>query len=40
MDDAFKWVEKNGITTESQYPYNARTQKCKNNTGGFKIKGH
>ncbi|XBH80794.1 hypothetical protein VPH35_106467 [Triticum aestivum] len=35
MDDAFKFIIKNGgLTTESNYPYTATYDKCKNGTNG------
>jgi len=40
MDNGFKFVEKNGITTEDKYAYTARDQKCKVKGGDFKITGH
>jgi hypothetical protein len=39
MDNAFKYVEKNGITTESKYPYQPVTGTCKTQGGAFKITG-
>lgn len=39
MEDAFKYVSKNGITTEDKYPYKARDQTCKTKIGEYKIKG-
>jgi hypothetical protein len=38
MDNAFKYVEKYGITTEDKYPYKAVSGKCKTQGGEFKIK--
>lgn len=40
MDDAFKYVIANGITTESAYPYTGVQGKCKVNGGAFKIKSY
>ena len=37
MDNAFKFVIDNGILLESEYPYKAFRQVCKNSTGPFKI---
>lgn len=37
MDNAFKYVIANGISTEDQYPYRGRTQSCKAKSGSFKI---
>lgn len=39
MDNAFKFVIKNGITTEASYPYVAKGQTCKQTTGDYKITG-
>jgi Papain family cysteine protease/Cathepsin propeptide inhibitor domain (I29) len=39
MQDAFKYVIANGITTEADYPYVARDQTCKTKVGVFKITG-
>ena len=33
------YVKANGITTESAYPYTAKTQTCKTTGGSFKISG-
>jgi KDEL-tailed cysteine endopeptidase len=40
MQDAFKYVVVNGITTEANYPYIAQDQKCKSKAGVFKIKAY
>jgi hypothetical protein len=40
MDDAFKYVIANGITTESAYPYTGVQGKCKVNGGAFKISSY
>ena len=40
MDNAFKFVKDNGIVHESEYPYVARKQTCKQSTGDFKISGY
>lgn len=40
MQDAFKYVVVNGITTEANYPYVAQDQKCKSKSGVFKIKSY
>lgn len=40
MQDAFKYVMKNGITTEANYPYVARDQACKSKSGVFQIKSY
>lgn len=40
MDDAFKYVEANGITTESAYPYTAVDGTCSVSGGAFKIRGY
>jgi len=37
MDNAFKFVIDNGITTESAYPYKAVGAECKIQGGSFKI---
>jgi hypothetical protein len=38
MDNAFKYVIANGITTESAYPYTATDGKCKSKiTSAFQI---
>lgn len=37
MDNAFKYVEKYGITTEDKYPYHAVSGRCKSKGGDFKI---
>jgi len=37
MDNAFKYVEKYGITTEDKYPYKPVSGKCKVTGGDFKI---
>jgi C1A family cysteine protease len=39
MDNAFKFVIKNGITTEEKYPYVAKQNTCKIQGGDFKITG-
>ena len=28
MEQAFSWIKSNGITSESEYPYKARTGSC------------
>lgn len=38
MDNAFKWVMKNGITSEDKYPYRPVSGSCKVKSGDFKIK--
>lgn len=40
MDQAFAYVAKNGITDSGAYPYTARDQACKTNTGAYHIKGY
>ena len=40
MDDAFQFVIKNGITTESAYPYTAVDGTCKTSTGAYKISSY
>jgi hypothetical protein len=40
MDYAFEWVISNGITTEDKYPYEAVDQKCKMDSGEFKISSY
>lgn len=37
MDNAFKYVIANGITTEQAYPYTGVQGTCKVNGGSFKI---
>jgi hypothetical protein len=37
MDNCFKYVIANGITTESAYPYTGVKGTCKTNGGAFKI---
>lgn len=37
MDNGFNYIKDNGITTEDKYPYKAVTQKCKQNSGEFKL---
>ena len=37
MDDAFSYVRDKGITTQTDYPYVAKNQTCKKNSGHFKI---
>lgn len=39
MQDAFKYVIRNGITTEDKYPYIAKDESCKSKAGLFKITG-
>jgi len=38
MDNAFKYIIANGITTEDKYPYKPSDGKCKTAGGDFKIK--
>lgn len=40
MDNAFKYMIQNGITTESAYPYVAKEQKCKIKGGDYKPKSY
>lgn len=40
MQNAFKYVQANGITTEQNYPYTAKDGTCKTKTGVFKITGY
>ena len=40
MDYAFTYVQANGITTESAYPYEAVDQTCATDGGAFKIGGY
>lgn len=40
MDNAFKYVKKNGISLEDEYPYVAKDETCKKNSGDFKITGY
>lgn len=40
MQDAFKYVMANGITTEASYPYVAVDQTCKSKSGVFKVKSY
>ena len=40
MPLAFKYVMANGITTESDYPYKGRDQKCQSKVGTFKISSY
>jgi C1A family cysteine protease len=37
MDNAFKYVMKNGITSEDKYPYRPVSGRCKVKSGDFKI---
>jgi len=37
MTAAFRYIGKNGITTEDKYPYTAKNGLCKFNGGDFKI---
>ena len=37
---ALKYVQANGIASQSEYPYVARDQSCKKNGGNFKISGY
>jgi C1A family cysteine protease len=39
MDSAFQYVQANGLTTTSAYPYVARDQACKINSGAYKVTG-
>jgi C1A family cysteine protease len=39
MDNAFKYVKAQGITTEAAYPYKAVKGTCVTNSGAFKISG-
>ena len=36
MDTAFKWIETNGIPSETAYPYTARDGECKQFTSEYK----
>ncbi len=36
MDTAFKWIETNGIPSETAYPYTARNGTCKKFTSEYK----
>ena len=38
--NALKYVQANGIASQSEYPYVARDQSCKKNGGSFKISGY
>ena len=40
MDNAFKYVKAHGIVHEDEYPYVAKVNKCKINSGDFKITGY
>eukprot|EP01006_Ploeotia_vitrea_P047442 TRINITY_DN67127_c1_g1_i1.p2 TRINITY_DN67127_c1_g1~~TRINITY_DN67127_c1_g1_i1.p2 ORF type:complete len:133 (-),score=14.52 TRINITY_DN67127_c1_g1_i1:319-717(-) len=41
MDNAFEYVGDKGITTEDQYPYKGKDQRCKKGwTSVFKISGY
>lgn len=40
MENAFKYVKSNGITTTSLYPYNGSKGTCKFNQGNFKISSY
>lgn len=40
MENAFKYIHKNGITTDDKYPYTARDQSCKTKVGVFKVAGY
>jgi C1A family cysteine protease len=40
MDNAFRYVEAKGITTESAYPYTAKDGSCKVDGGAFKNSKH
>ena len=39
MDNAFKYVKDHGISHEDEYPYVAKVQLCKKNSGDFTISG-
>jgi len=40
MDNAYKFVEANGIVTEAVYPYTAVQGACQYPTGPFHISGY
>lgn len=40
MDSAFEYVIAKGITDQSSYPYVARDQACKQDSGSYKITGY
>ena len=40
MDQGYNYIQDNGITTESAYPYTAENGSCHYNGGGYKINGH
>ena len=40
MSWAYYYVKDHGIVYESEYPYKAVKQTCKQNSGSFKISGH
>lgn len=40
MDQAFKYVVDNGITTEDKYPYKGTDGKCQTASADFKIGGY
>lgn len=40
MDQAFDYVEDHGLTTTSAYPYVAKDQQCKIDSGSYKISGY
>jgi len=39
MQNAFKYVQNNGLTTSSAYPYTGKQVACKANSGAYKIGG-
>jgi len=39
MDAAYRYIIKNGLTTEAKYPYTAKNGLCKFNGGDLKITG-
>ena len=40
MDNALRYIEDHGITTESAYPYTAQNGTCSYNGGGYKTHSH
>lgn len=40
MRKAFEYIQKNGITTEGDYPYNAVQGTCKKEGGAYKDTGY
>jgi len=39
MDSAFQYIKDKGLTTDKAYPYVARDQQCKIDSGDFKLSG-